>query len=57
MSHTVFLIRGKFRFYYTIESRNGRILTVSQKYWSKGNAKRAAKKMAHDLKAKYIPYE
>jgi len=54
MAKTVELRKGLVRFYYRITSVNGNILLTSQKYFSQSNARRAAKKMAHDLKVKYI---
>lgn len=54
MSHQVCLKKGLLRWYYIIKSRNGEITTVSQKYFSKSNAKKSAKTMAKALKAKYI---
>lgn len=39
---TVELVRGRVRWFYRVKSSNGNILTTSQKYWSKSNAKRAA---------------
>lgn len=57
MSHKIFVIKGKFRYYYNIESKNGRILSTSQKYWSLSNCRRAARKIAHDLKARYVDWK
>lgn len=56
MSHRVILVKGKVRWFYNTESRNGQIMTTSQKYWSKGNAKRAAKQMAYLMKAKFVDH-
>jgi uncharacterized protein YegP (UPF0339 family) len=40
----VILRKGIVRWYYNIVSHNGNILSTSQKYFSKSNARRAAKK-------------
>ena len=56
MAHKVIIVKGKVRYYYNVESANGRIMSTSQKYWSLSNARRAAKKMAHDMKAKFIDF-
>lgn len=42
----VTLLKGKFRYFYHIESSNGQITSSSQKYFSKSNARRAAKRIA-----------
>jgi uncharacterized protein YegP (UPF0339 family) len=43
---TVELRKGKVRWYYRVKHSNGDILVSSQKYFSKSNAKRAAKQTA-----------
>jgi uncharacterized protein YegP (UPF0339 family) len=43
------LLKGKVRWYYTIVGNNGETIAVSQKYFSKSNAKRAARKVALNL--------
>jgi len=48
---TVELVRGRVRWFFRVRASNGRKLQTSQKYWSKGNAKRAALRAAIDLKA------
>lgn len=47
------LLKGKVRWFYHIKANNGNILSVSQKYWSKSNAKRAAKNVANKLHYKF----
>lgn len=54
MSTYVELKKGKVRYFYHLKSSNGRILSVSQKYWSYGNAKRAARKVAQNMHYKFI---
>lgn len=53
MSARVELVRGKGgihrRWYYRIVAANGQVQTTSEMYWSKWNAKRAAKKEASRL--------
>ena len=41
-AYKVELRKGLVRWYYVIKSRNGRILSTSQKYYNKHNAFRAA---------------
>lgn len=53
MSHIIQLKKGTVRYFYRVVSSNGNVLSVSQKYFSKSNAKRAAKRIANSLKAKY----
>jgi hypothetical protein len=36
------VLKGKFRWYWRTKGGNGEIVSTSQKYWSKGNAVRAA---------------
>jgi hypothetical protein len=43
------LVKGTLRWYYRVVAKNGEKLTTSQKYFSKGNAKRAALKAAKFL--------
>lgn len=43
------LVPGRVRWYYRIVAANGEILSVSQKYFSKGNARRAADRLASEL--------
>lgn len=57
MSQRVIIVKGKVRWFYHLVSKNGNILTTSQKYWSKGNAKRAAKTLAKNIKAKFVDHE
>lgn len=48
------LCKGSVRWFYHIKSTNGNILSTSQKYWSKSNAKRAAKGTANYMHYKYM---
>ncbi len=43
------LVKGKVKYYYNVVATNGNILSTSQKYWSKGNADRAARKLGTAL--------
>lgn len=42
------LRKGKFRWYYVLKGKNGRILSTSQKYFSKSNAVRAIHDAGYD---------
>lgn len=44
--------KGVVRWFYRVRADNGQILLTSQKYYSKSNAKRAARKAALGLKIK-----
>lgn len=50
---TVELVKGRVKWFYRVRSRNGELMLTSQKYWSKGNAKRAAQAATLNLAAKY----
>jgi uncharacterized protein YegP (UPF0339 family) len=50
---TVELCKGKVRWFYRLKSSNGNILSTSQKYFSKSNAKRAAQAASWTLGANY----
>lgn len=39
------VFKGDKRWYYHVKARNGKVLLVSESYFSKGNAKRAAKRL------------
>lgn len=45
--------KGKVRWFYRVKSSNGNILTVSQKYFQKSNAIRAAKAIAKQMQIRY----
>lgn len=49
----IVLKKGLIRWYYNIVSSNGNILSTSQKYFSKSNARRAAKRQAQLTKTGY----
>lgn len=53
MMSEVILKKGVVRWFYHIVSKNGNILVTSQKYFSKGNARRAAKKAAKEYDLGY----
>lgn len=44
MSQYAELRKGKLRWYYVVRSRNHKVMSVSQKYFSKWNARRAAQR-------------
>lgn len=50
MSARVELVKGRGglhrQFYYRLVAANGQVVTVSETYWSKSNAKRAARREA-----------
>jgi uncharacterized protein YegP (UPF0339 family) len=48
------LVKGTVRWYYRVVAANGERLTTSQKYFSKGNAKRAAKSVAKALNCELV---
>lgn len=50
---TVKLKQGKLRYYYLVVAKNGEIIGNSQRYFSKSNARRAAKQFAEKLGSKY----
>lgn len=50
---TIKLVKGRVRFYYLIVAKNGEILGNSQHYFSKSNARRAAKSFAKKAGAKF----
>lgn len=54
MTKQIQLKKGTLRYFYRIVASNGNILVTSQKYWSKGTAKRAAKQLAKDMKIKFV---
>lgn len=43
--------QGVVRWYYHVKSANGNILSTSQKYYSRSNALRAARKLSKHIKA------
>lgn len=45
----VVVIRGKLRYFWHLLAKNGEILAHSQGYYSRGNAIRAANKLANGL--------
>lgn len=45
------LRKGLVRWYYVVKSPNGFVLSTSEKYFSKSNAKRAAKNAGYKLNA------
>jgi hypothetical protein len=47
------LDKGVVRWFYRIRAQNGNIITTSQKYFNKTNARRAAKATALRLGARY----
>lgn len=51
--NNIVLVKGKVRWYYNIVADNGHILATSQKYFSKGNARRAAINAATRSKLEY----
>jgi len=47
--YSVVVIKGILQWRYRIQSENGRILSVSQRYYSKSNTVRAAKRVAKEF--------
>lgn len=47
------LDKGVVRWFYRVRARNGNIMTTSQKYFNKSNARRAAKAAALRIQADY----
>lgn len=52
-SYFIELRRGKLRYYYVIKAINGEIVVVSQRYFSKYNAERAATRSATLFRIKF----
>ena len=49
-NYSVRVVRGKLgTYHYNVVSINGQVLSTSQRYFSKSNANRAAKRLANEL--------
>lgn len=46
-------IRGKILFHWVIIAKNGQVLGTSETYYSKGNAVKAARKLARSMNIDY----